>query len=241
MPNLIQLIAALERHYGNPPLPPARSLFELVMWENACYLMPDERRAVVFADLRANPGLHPEAILSAPDDVLLPIARRGGMRPEIRVQRWREIARITLSQFAGNLDQILSLPYAAAGKALRLFPNIGAPGAEKILLFHGVIQGLPVESNGLRVLTRVGYGTATASYAATYRSVRNAIGAQLPRDAAYLAHAHLLLREHGRTLCRDREPLCGECPVRGQCMHFRSARGSGPAAAARSAAAGRRV
>ena len=36
------------------------------------------------------------------------------MRPEVRVFRWREIARITLSQFAGNLDSILRRPYAEA-------------------------------------------------------------------------------------------------------------------------------
>ena len=56
------------------------------------------------------------------------------MRPETRVFRWREIARITLQQYGGDLDSILKLPYAAARKALKQFPTIGDPGAEKILL-----------------------------------------------------------------------------------------------------------
>jgi endonuclease-3 len=141
----------------------------------------------------------------------------GGMRPETRVFRWREIARITMSQFAGDLDRILREPYEMAKKALKLFPNIGDPGAEKILMFCGVYPGLPLEWNGLRVLTRVGYGRAQKNYGATYRSVQEALRAELPRDAAYLSHAHLLLREHGKKLCRNNGPLCRECPAADLC------------------------
>jgi endonuclease-3 len=43
------------------------------------------------------------------------------------------------------LAQILKLPYAQAKKALKQFPNIGDPGAEKILMFCGASQGLPLE------------------------------------------------------------------------------------------------
>ena len=217
MPAFNKLIARLKRHYGEPKLPPAQGPFELVMWENACYLLSDERRAAVFEGLRTQVGLDPRAILNADRDTLLALARMGGMRPETRVFRWREIARIAMSQFAGDLDRILAEPYEKAKKALKQFPNIGDPGAEKILMFCGVYPGLPLEWNGLRVLTRVGYGRAQKNYGATYRSVEEALRAELPRDAAYLARAHLLLRENGKKLCRNNGPLCRECPAAGLC------------------------
>src|SRR3979409_1433279 len=109
MPDLKKLLAKLERHPGNPVLPPARGPFELVMWENACYLLPDERRAAVFEGLRTLVGLTPEAILKAPKDTLFTLAKAGGMRSETRVFRWREIARITIDQFGGDLKSILTL------------------------------------------------------------------------------------------------------------------------------------
>jgi len=217
MPDFKKLIARLKRHYGEPKLPPAQGPFELVMWENACYLLSDERRAAVFEGLRTQVGLEPRAILNADRDTLLALARMGGMRPETRVFRWREIARISMSQFEGDLDWILREPYETAKKALKQFPNIGDPGAEKILMFCGVYPGLPLEWNGLRVLTRVGYGRAQKNYGATYRSVQEALRAELPRDAAYLARAHLLLREHGKKLCRNNGPLCRECPAAHLC------------------------
>src|SRR5260370_21660364 len=150
------------------------------MWENACYLLPDERRAAVFEGLRGQVGLDARAILKAPHNVLLPLAKMGGMRPETRVFRWLEIARITVSQFDGNLDRILEEPYEKAKKALKQFPNIGDPGAEKILLFCGAGPGLPLESNGLRVLTLVGYGRVHKNPGATVRFVQVAVTAELP-------------------------------------------------------------
>jgi len=218
MPDFRKLIARLNKHYGAAELPPARGPFELVLWENACYLLPDQRRAAVFEGLRAQVGLTPDAILQAPREVLLPLAEMGGMRPETRVFRWQEIARITAAQFQGNLDQILEWPYARAKKALKLFPSIGDPGAEKILLFCGMAAGLPLESNGLRVLTRIGYGrTHLKNYGAMYRGVQEAIAAELPKGAERLVSAHLLLRTHGKTICRDSEPQCHECPVENLC------------------------
>lgn len=213
MPDLASLLDSLKAHYGAPDVPPAKGPFELVLWENACYLLPDTRRRQVFEGLRQQVGLSAEAIGKADQAVLLPLARMGGMRPETRVFRWREIARIVLTQFDGDLDRILKEPYARAKRALHQFPNIGQPGAEKILLFCGKAEGLPLESNGLRVLTRVGFGREQKNYGATYRSVQDAIGPSLPSGAGPLAEAHLLLRQHGKSLCKTNAPLCALCPA----------------------------
>jgi len=217
-----QIIARLKHHYGEPSRPPANGPFELVLWENACYLLPDERRLEVFNTLRDKLGLNPAAIDAAPDAVLLPIAIRGGMRPEMRVFRWRQIAQITLSQFAGDLDSILLRPYDQAKKALKLFPTIADPGAERILLLCGVATGLPLESNGLRVLIRLGWGSIHRNYGATYRSVQDDLKPELPVHIEPLKEAHLLLRVHGRTLCKDKMPLCHQCPVSAKCPHAES-------------------
>jgi endonuclease-3 len=215
------LIAKLKRHYGEPAVPPASGPFELLMWENACYLLPDDRRAAVFEGLRTLVGLTPEAILKAPRETLFTLAKAGGMRPETRVFRWREIARISIDRFGGDLNSILALPPAHARKALKQFPNIGDPGAEKILMFCGTGPDLPLESNGLRVLTRFGFGREQKNYGAMYKSVQEAIREDLPRGAAALARAHLLLREHGKTLCKRNQPRCAECPLAATCSFAR--------------------
>jgi endonuclease-3 len=213
-----KLIAGLKRHYGNPALPPARGPFELVLWENAAYLLSDERRAAVLDGLREQVGLDPHRIQQANRETLLTLAKMGGMRPETRVFRWLEIARITIDQFEGDLSSILKLPYKDALRALKQFPNIGQPGAEKILLYCGVGPGLPLDWNGSRVLLRIGYGRESSrNYGAQYRSIQEAVAMELPRTAAPLARAHLLLRQHGKETCRDKRPQCEQCTVSSLC------------------------
>lgn len=219
MRKFIRIVQQLRKHYGEPAVPPAQGPFELVMWENACYLLPDDRRLEVFETLRDRVGLNAGAIDAAPDGILLPIAIRGGMRPEVRVFRWRQIAQMVLSQFGGNLDSILTRTYAEAKKALKQFPTVGDPVAEKILLLCGVAEGLPLESNGLRVLTRLGWGRSQKSYAATYRSVQEDLRGELPVHVEKLKGAHLLLRIHGKSLCKEKAPLCHLCPVSAECAY----------------------
>ena len=223
---LSRIIARLKQHYGEAKGPAANSPFELVIWENACYLLSDERRLEVFESLRKKVGLNAAAILKASDEILLPLAKRGGMRPETRVFRWREIARITQTQFAGDLSSILAAPYAQAKKALKQFPCIGDPGAEKILLMCGAASGLPLESNGLRVLVRIGWGRLQKSYGATYRSVQDDLKPDVPASADSLKEAHLLLRQHGKTLCKDKAPLCDRCPLAKGCDYAAKVVGS---------------
>jgi endonuclease-3 len=212
-----KLIERLQKKYGEPSLPPARGPLELVLWENACYLLPDERRREVFEGLREQVGLTAKKIAAATDEVLLPLAKRGGMRPETRVFRWREIARIAQTQFGGDLNAILKEPHAKARRALKQFPNIGEPGAEKILMLCGMAEGLPLESNGLRVLVRVGYGREQKNYGATYKSVQANLKQETPTDAEALTKSHMLLRTHGKELCKDKAPLCAQCPVAKYC------------------------
>jgi len=222
MRKFTQIIQDLKNYYGEPEIPSAKGPFELVLWENAVYLLPDARRLEVFQALRDQVGLTASALDAAPDAVLLPIAIRGGMRPEMRVFRWRQIAQITLNRFGGTLDSILERPYAEAKKALKLFPAIGDPGAERILLLCGVAAGLPLESNGLRVLSRIGWGHMQRNYGGTYRSVQDELKRELPVHVERLREAHLLLRTHGKTLCKDRMPLCHKCPVSASCRYAKS-------------------
>src|SRR5579863_1821255 len=169
------IIERLRATYGRPKSPPTSDPLELIFWENAAYLLSDERREKVFDLLRDRVGLEPRQILSASGSTLLEIATLGGMRPEVRVERWRSIARIALGEFPGGMAEVVKLPIKQAKKALQRFPNIGEPGAEKILLFSKAHAVLGLESNGLRVLLRAGYGREQKNYSSTYRSVQDAI------------------------------------------------------------------
>jgi endonuclease-3 len=220
------MVERLRAAYGRPKPPPTSDPLELVFWENAAYLLSDERRQKVFELLRERVGFKPGDILAAKPATLLEIAKLGGMRPDVRVQRWLSIAHITLSQFQGDLRSAVRLPLKQAKKALQQFPCIGEPGAEKILLFSKTHAVLGLDSNGLRVLVRVGYGREQKSYSATYHSVREGIASQIWHKCAPLTQAHQLLRQHGMERCKSSAPICRGCPLTDVCRYYQTHSGN---------------
>ena len=221
-PNLPKIISQLVAHYGKPEPPITTDPFELILFENVAYLVSDERRTDAFKTLQKNAGTKPHEILAASHDNILQATKLGGMHPEQRVSRLKEIALIALNEFGGDLSQAMKLPLPKARQALRKFSGIGEPGAENILLFARAHPVLGLDSNGLRVLLRLGFGEEKKNYTATYKSVQEAIKDQLKDDYDWLIGAHILLRRNGKELCKTNAPLCEKCPVRKSCAYFKA-------------------
>jgi endonuclease-3 len=210
-------VRQLEHHYGAPSAPASRDPFELILYENIAYLVSDDRREKAFRELKKRVGVRPADILTAPLDQLAEIAAMGGIFPELRARRIQESARMVRDQFGGNLRLALALDPAQARKAFRKFPTIGEPGADKILLFTGTVPSLAPESNGLRVLVRLGFIQQDKNYSAMYRTAREALQDELGDECARLIAAHQLLKRHGQELCRRSAPRCEACPLRKTC------------------------
>jgi endonuclease III len=217
--SLRKVVSLLARFYGNPAPPITTDPFELIRWENVAYLVSDERRAEAFELLRKTAGTKPHEILAAPNEALLRVAKLSGMQPEKRAARLRELALIAMNEFDGDVSAALQLPLPKAKKALQKFPSIGEPSAEKILAFTHSYPVLGLESNGLRVLLRFGFGEEKENYTASYRSVQAAIHDQLVDDYDWLVDAHILLRQHGKELCKTNRPLCEKCPLKKSCAY----------------------
>lgn len=222
--SLQQIVSRLLSHYGRPDPVITNDPFELVLLENVAYLVSDQRRAEAFAALRRYAGTKPHEILAASNEKILKATKLGGMQPERRVAQLKEIALIAMNEFGGDLRAALQLPLPKAKQALRKFLSIGEPSAERILLFAHIYAVLGLESNGLRVLVRLGFGEEKKNYTATYKSVQEAIKPEPKEDFAWLIDAHLLLRQNGKELCKTNNPKCEECPVRRSCTYYLSGR-----------------
>jgi endonuclease III len=215
-PTLRTVLSRLARYYGPPPHPFPTGAFEQILWENVAYLAPDARRAIAFSTLKKEVGLSAEAILDAPL-TLLRHATSFGILADKFAEKLRAVARIALDEFDGDVETVLDLPLAQAKRALRRFPGIGEPGAEKILLFSGRHALLAPDSNALRVLQRLGISPARKSYASAYAAAREVSAGQLGADTAGMLRAHQLLRRHGQELCIRSAPECPHCPLVSVC------------------------
>jgi len=221
---LQQTVAALRRRYGKPaPHPAGTDPFAHVLWESAGYLGTEEMRLGAFAALQGKTSLAAGTLAKTPLGTLVTICELGGAFAELRAKRMKESAAIVIDDFDGDLGAVLTLDLKSARRALKKFPMIGESGADRILMFCGFSAVLGLDSNGLRVLNRIGYGTETSNYSRTHRETAVLAAAELPARSIALAESSLLLTSHGRELCRRTEPRCDECPVSAHCSWFRAA------------------
>ena len=209
-------IRKLERYYGPPPKPFPVDPFQQVVWENVAYLADDARREKAFKTLKRDVGVTPAAILHA-SLLQLRSATSLGILAERFAGKLREAARVALEEFDGDVGAVIDLPLPQARRALKRFPGIGEPGAEKILLFSGRHALLAPDSNALRVLQRLGIVPQRKSYSAAYAAARDVASTQLGADTAGMQRAHQLFRRHGQEVCTRSAPDCPRCPLAPAC------------------------
>jgi endonuclease-3 len=217
---LRSVVDQLEKLHGKFKVPNFAGPLEMILWENVVYLADDTKRQTAFDALRKQVGFTAKKILSASPDALLAVTQVAGILPDTQVEKLRQIAGIVQDEFGGDLDQVLKLPLPQAKRALRKFPAIGEPCAEKILVFCRAHPILALDSNGLRVLLRLGFGREQKNYAASYRSVQEAVKPELKSDCSWLVKAHQLLRHHGQEICHRSKPLCQKCPLMSACRYY---------------------
>jgi endonuclease III len=226
--NLAKILDRLEKFYGKPKPPHSilRTLtgkadpYEMILFTNSGYPATDASCTRGFEALKKEIGLRPDDILAAPDKKLSELMRLGGIVPELRARRLKEIAARVKHEFGGDLRAALAKPLPEAKKALKKFPTIGDPGADKILLFTKTAPMAAVPSNCVEVTVRLLSGETRKNYAANYRAAQEILRAQLPEDCTTLLRAHLLLKQHGQEICKRTRPLCEHCPVSSDCEYY---------------------
>lgn len=194
--------------------------YEFLIWWHCGYPASDAACARGWDALKESIGIEPERILAAPEAKLAAAMKAGGMVPEVRAMRLKEIAQRVLNEFGGDLRAALAGPVAGVRRLLKKFPGMADPGVDRILLFGRIVPVAAVPSNCPHVLVRIQCGPEGQNYGATYRMARELISEEVRDQFHARTRAYLLLKQHGQTLCKRNRPACGNCPLRDQCWWF---------------------
>lgn len=215
-----EILDQLEAHYGPQQPSWPTDPYQFLVWWHCGYPASDSACAKGWASLTKQIGIEPQQLLAASPKQLGEALRPGGMVPELRAMRLKEIAARAKDQFGGDLRAALAGPVAQARKILKSFPNIADPGADHILLFAGIAAIAAIPSNCPHVLVRILHGRERENYGVTYREAQEAIEAEVTKSIDGRTRAYLLLKRHGQELCKRTKPKCPECPVRARCAYF---------------------
>ncbi len=214
-----EILERLEAFHGkqHPCWPTDPYLF--LVWWHCGYPASDGACAKGWQSLQRSVGVDLPQILAASSAELTKALTPGGMVPELRARRLKEIAARVRDDFGGDLRRALFGPLPQVRKALKKFPNIADPGADRILLFSGVAPTPAVPSNCPHVLVRIQRGLERENYAVNYQQAQQAIANEVAENVDARMRAYLLLKRHGQELCKRAKPKCLDCPVHSICAY----------------------
>jgi endonuclease-3 len=215
-----EIFRKLESSYGRQEPCWPTDPYRFLVWWHSGYPASDAACAKGWHSLTKEIGIEPEQLLAASPANLASALRPGGMVPELRAMRLKEIAARVKDEFGGDLRAALVGSIAQVRKILKTFPSIADPGADRILLFAGIAPVAAVPSNCPHVVVRIQRGQEQQNYGATYREAQEAIEVEVPEKFDARARAYLLLKRHGQEVCKRTKPKCAHCPVSSSCTFF---------------------
>lgn len=221
--SILRVLDGLENFYGpqEPSFP--TEPYEFLLWWYCGYPASDAACSKGWASLTREVGIEPEKLLKAKPAKLSAALKAGGMVPELRAERLKEVAMRMQDEFGGDMRAALVGPIPQARNTLKSFHSIADPGADRILLFAGISPVAAVPSNCVHVLDRILHPSENKNYSAAYRQAQRALAAELPEKFDARTRAYLLLKTHGQQTCKRTKPKCELCPVRSHCTFFRAA------------------
>lgn len=217
MPRIADVLDSLQSSFG-PVAPHAPTdPYEFLVWWHCGYPASQQRCAKGWEAVRRDIGVAPEQLALASKATLVKALKAGGMVPELRAARLKEIAARVRREFSGDLLSALSrLSAPQVRRVLKSFPGIGNPGADRIALFSRLSPVAAVPSACPHVLVRIFDGPAGDKYAATYAAAQSLLEA-LPAAFDARIRGYLLIDRHGHDLCKRAKPLCARCPLQSRC------------------------
>jgi endonuclease-3 len=216
-----QLLDALEGFHGEQVAGWPTDPYLFLVWWHCGYPASDATCARGWESLTSQIGVQVDRILAAKQATLAEALKPGGMVPELRAMRLKEIAERVAKEYGGDLRAGLGgLSIAQIRRALKKFPNIADPGADRILLFGGIAPDAAVPSNNPHVLVRIQAGRESLNYGRTYQRAQEMLIAALPPHFDARIRAYLLLKRHGQQFCKRTNPRCSDCPVAPDCAFF---------------------
>jgi len=205
-----EILRLLEQEYGprewHANEDPLDVLIGTILSQNTS----DANSGRAFAALKASFD-NWEAVAAAPVEHIAEVIKSGGLS-RIKAARIKQVLeRIQKDRGCISLDFLKSKTTDEAEQYLLGLPGIGRKTARCVLLFSLGKPSLPVDTHIFRVAKRLGLIGTNTSVEKAHKLLQE----QIPRAKVYQFHVHMI--EHGRRICRARQPRCQRCIFRGIC------------------------
>lgn len=205
-----EVIELLEQEYGPCKWQPDRDPIDVLVGTILSQNTSDANSGRAFASLKASFASW-EDVASAPAEHIAQVIQSGGLH-QIKAARIKQVLeQIEKEQGRISLDSLRSMNMAEAEDYLMRLPGVGYKTASCVLLFSLGKPSLPVDTHVFRVAKRLGLIDSKTPIEKAHSLLQE----QIPPSKVYQFHIHMI--EHGRRICRARQPRCDRCILRVIC------------------------
>lgn len=208
--NINEVIRLLAQEYGVPHWhrhrEPVSELILTILSQNTS----DVNTGRAFSSLLSSFGSW-EAVAEADIEHIAQAIRCGGLS-RVKAARIKLILeRISAERGCLELSFLGQLPLPEARAWLCTLPGVGPKTAGCVLLFSLGKPALPVDTHLYRVARKLGLIDSRVSVEQAHELLEHMV----PSDAIYQFHVNMI--EHGRRVCKARNPRCHQCIFQGDC------------------------
>ena len=205
---LLQMYGRLDRFFGDLHWWPGESPFEVcvgaILTQNTNWSNVEK----AIGRLKAERVLDPLALFGLRDETLADLIRPSGYF-RVKTKRLKAFLEVLCSEFAGDVERMLSGDLLPTRRRLLEIPGIGEETADSMLLYAGGRPVFVVDAYTRRILVRHGFLGGNPSYG----EIQRLFMTHLLPDADLYNQYHALIVQTGKRYCR-KDPDCGECPLR---------------------------
>ncbi len=155
-----------------------------------------------------------EAVRFAPLDELVETIRHAGLANQKAARIQAVLERIYQERGEYNIDFLAEMPIDEAKAWLTSLPGVGPKTAAIVLCFAFGLPAFPVDTHVHRVSKRIGFIPSKMNAEKAHVVMEEIV----PPERYYTFHIQLI--QHGRTLCKARNPLCTQCPLSEYCDEY---------------------
>ncbi len=163
------------------------------------------------ANLKKANALCPVAIDRMSPPRLAELIRPSGYY-NVKAGRLKALVAFIMREYHGNIERMRNGDPEKLRRKLLEINGIGQETADSILLYAAGMPFFVIDAYTKRMLSRHGILSADAEY----EDFQGLFHRSLARSVPLYNEYHALIVKTGKTFCRPRDPLCGDCPLSGK-------------------------
>ncbi len=207
---IVAVLDTLERVYGKTPysarFEPMDELVSCILSQHTS----DTNSFPAFHRLRAAFPTW-DKIVKAGAEEIEPVIRSAGLSNQKSKAIIKVLKEIKSRNGDYHIDNLKDMTVPVARAWLESLPSVGPKTSSIVLCFSFGKNAIPVDTHIFRVSKRLGFiGQMTDANKAHDELLKS-----VPEKDAF--RYHVLLIQHGRKVCKARNPKCAECPVYANC------------------------